>query len=108
MDAYRRNKIINKVLVPILAILSGLAVAAVLIIVAGVQPLEAYGELFKAAFGCQALSRCALFTTFERATPLDPHRPVGRHCLSLRYVQHWPGRPVHDWRPCCCLARFCR
>ena len=70
MDAYRRNKIINTILVPILAILSGLAVAAILIIVAGVQPLEAYGELFKAAFGCQALSRCALFTTFERATPL--------------------------------------
>jgi simple sugar transport system permease protein len=70
MDAYRRNKIVNTVLVPILAILSGLLVAAVLILFAGVQPTEAYAELFKAGFGCQEISRCALLTTLERATPL--------------------------------------
>lgn len=70
MDAYRRKKVVNTILVPILAILSGLAVAAVLIVVAGVHPLEAYVELFRAGFGCQELSRCALFTTLERSTPL--------------------------------------
>ena len=70
MDSYRRQKIVNAVLVPVLAILSGLLVAAVLILVTGVQPLVAFAELFRAGFGCQALSRCALFTTFQLATPL--------------------------------------
>lgn len=70
MDTYRRNKLIKTILVPILAILSGLAVAALLILLSGKPPLEAFSEMFRAGFGCQALNRCALFTTFERATPL--------------------------------------
>ena len=70
MDAYRRQQRLNAILVPILAILSGLLVAAVLILLAGESPIQAFGELFRAGFGCRSLTRCALFTTFERATPL--------------------------------------
>lgn len=70
MNSERRQQIVNAVLVPVLAVLSGLLVAAVLVIAADAPPLEAYGILFKAGFGCQSLTRCALFTTFERATPL--------------------------------------
>ena len=70
MDNYHRQQRINTVLVPLLAILSGLVVAAVLILFTGNSPLAAFEELFKAGFGCSALNRCAFFTTLERATPL--------------------------------------
>jgi simple sugar transport system permease protein len=70
MDAYRRQQLFSSVMVPILAILSGLLVAAILILFTGESPLAAFGELFRAGFGCRAIDRCALFTTFERATPL--------------------------------------
>lgn len=70
MNNERRQRILNTVLVPVLAVISGLLVATVLIIAAGKSPLEAYGVLFKAGFGCTSLSRCALFSTLERATPL--------------------------------------
>jgi simple sugar transport system permease protein len=70
MDTYRRQQLFSSVLVPILAILSGLLVAAVLILFTGESPLAAFGELFRAGFGCRALDRCALFTTLERSTPL--------------------------------------
>ncbi len=70
MDAYRRDKIMNQILVPILAILSGLGLAAGLVYLAGVNPIEAYSELFQAGFGCKGGGNCALLTTLERATPL--------------------------------------
>lgn len=70
MDKERRQKLFNTFLIPVLAIISGLAVASVLIAVTGTSPLEAYATLFKSGFSCSELSRCALFTTLERATPL--------------------------------------
>ena len=70
MDAYRRNNIINQILVPILAIITGLGLAAGLVYLAGVNPIEAYIELFQAGFGCKGGGNCALLTTLERATPL--------------------------------------
>lgn len=70
MDDYRRRKILTNILVPIMAILSGLVVAAFLILVTDVPPTQAYSELFQAGFGCREPTRCALFVTFERATPL--------------------------------------
>ncbi len=70
MDNFQRQQRLNTILVPILAILSGLFVAAILLIFTGDSPLQAFAELFKAGFGCRAINRCALFTTFERATPL--------------------------------------
>ncbi len=70
MTKERRQQIMSTVLVPVLAVLSGLLVASILVIAAGKPPFESYVELFKAGFGCKSLTRCALFTTFERATPL--------------------------------------
>jgi simple sugar transport system permease protein len=70
MDRERLRKIFNALLVPILAILSGLLVAAVLVLFTDTPPLTAYKELFAVGFGCRDLEHCALFTTLERATPL--------------------------------------
>jgi ABC-type uncharacterized transport system permease subunit len=70
MENYHRQQRFNAFLVPVLAILSGLVVAAVLIIFSGNSPLAAFGELFSAGFGCSSLNRCAFFTTLERSTPL--------------------------------------
>lgn len=70
MEAYQRRKRINTVLVPLLAVLSGLVVAGFLILFTDVSPFKAIVELFRAGFGCRSLTRCALFTTLERSTPL--------------------------------------
>lgn len=65
-----RRKRIDALLVPILAILSGLVVGAILILVTDKPPLEAFQILVKSSFGCKDLTHCALFSTLERATPL--------------------------------------
>jgi general nucleoside transport system permease protein len=70
MQSERQKQIVNAVLVPVLAIISGLVIAAGLILLTGKSPLEAFGILFRAGFGCQTLIRCAFFTTLERATPV--------------------------------------
>ncbi len=70
MESQRRRKLFQAFLVPVLAILSGLVVAAFLILLVDKSPFEAFAEMFSAGFGCRSLSRCALFTTLERATPL--------------------------------------
>ncbi|MEM7029450.1 MAG: ABC transporter permease [Chloroflexota bacterium] len=70
MNTFHRQQRFNAILVPILAILSGLLVAAVLILLSGESPIAAFQELFRAGFGCRSLTRCALFTTLERSTPL--------------------------------------
>jgi simple sugar transport system permease protein len=70
MTQERRNQIFAAVLVPALAVLSGLLLATVLVLIAGKSPLEAYRVLFSSGFGCNSLTRCALFTTLERSTPL--------------------------------------
>jgi simple sugar transport system permease protein len=68
--SYRRRKLTNSILVPVLAVISGLIVAGFLILFTDVSPFRAIWEMFAAGFGCRSLDRCALFTTFERATPL--------------------------------------
>lgn len=70
MDKERREKIFNAILIPVLAIISGLLVAAVLILLTDNSPIEAFKVLVSASFGCQSITRCALFTSLERATPL--------------------------------------
>ena len=70
MDSARRRKIIDAATVPILSIISGLLVAAVLVLFTGDSPWEAYKTLFSSSFGCSEITRCAFFTTLERATPL--------------------------------------
>ncbi len=70
MASQRRHEVRNSILVPVLAILSGLFVAAFLSLLTDTSPWTAYVTMFSAGFGCQELSRCALLTTLERSTPL--------------------------------------
>lgn len=70
MEKDRREKLIDALLIPVLAIISGLLVAAVLILLTDNSPIEAIKILFSASFGCNSLTRCAFFTSLERATPL--------------------------------------
>ncbi len=70
MDKERRRKLVNTLLVPVLAIISGLIVAAILVLTTGKSPLDAYRTLFESGFSCESLERCTFVTTLERATPL--------------------------------------
>lgn len=71
MTRQRIRQILNAILVPVLAVLSGLILMGVLILITGKPLFESYRVLFTAAFGCKnAQSSCQLFTTFERATPI--------------------------------------
>ena len=54
------------VLLPVLATLLALAFGAVLLLILGVNPLEAYGALFEGAFGTVS----GLTQTLTKATPL--------------------------------------
>ena len=70
MTNSRTRQLTDALLIPVLAVLSGLAVASVFVLFTGVPPLVAYRELFKAGFSCQALTNCNLFQTLQLATPL--------------------------------------
>jgi simple sugar transport system permease protein len=70
MTQHFRQQLMEAVLIPLLAILSGLLVASFFVLFTGVSPLRAYGELFRSGFSCIALTRCNLFQTFQLATPL--------------------------------------
>ena len=70
MDKERRTRLFDALVIPVLAIISGLIVAAFLILVTDNSPLEAYNAILQASFGCESLDRCSFFTTLERATPL--------------------------------------
>ncbi len=70
MDAETKERLIRSLMVPILAIISGLLVASIFVLIAGVNPLVAYGELFQAGFSCASLTHCNLFTTLQLGTPL--------------------------------------
>jgi general nucleoside transport system permease protein len=70
MNLETRQRIEYNIIIPILAVLSGLLLASVFILIAGHNPLTAYAEMFQAAFSCEMFTRCALFTTLQLATPL--------------------------------------
>jgi simple sugar transport system permease protein len=70
MNPETRQRIENNLLIPVLSILSGLLLAAIFVLMARNNPLQAYGRMIQAGFGCSALNRCALFTTLQLATPL--------------------------------------
>lgn len=70
MTSHFKQQLTEAVLIPVLAVLSGLAVASLFVLFTGVPPLEAYAELFRSGFGCVALTRCNLFQTLQLATPL--------------------------------------
>jgi len=70
MDLETRQRIEYNIIIPILAVASGLLLASIFIVMSGHNPLEAYVKMFQAAFSCESFKRCALFTTLQLATPL--------------------------------------
>lgn len=70
MNAERRRQLFNALVIPILAVLSGLLVATVLILFAKQSPLEAFRVIFQDGFTCNDVNHCAIFSTLERMTPL--------------------------------------
>lgn len=70
MDPDTQRKLRDNVAIPVLAVLAGMLVAAVFILMAGTNPISAYGKLFSAAFSCESAQRCNLFVTLQLATPL--------------------------------------
>jgi ABC-type uncharacterized transport system permease subunit len=70
MSPHFRQQLTEAVLIPLLAVISGLAVASLFVLFTGVPPLQAYGELFRSGFSCIELTRCNLFQTLQLATPL--------------------------------------
>src|SRR4030095_9181403 len=64
------RKILDAILVPVLAVLSGLVVMGVLILFLKKPLFESYAIPFPNGFGCQAYVNCIFITALERATPL--------------------------------------
>jgi len=64
------RKVLDAILVPLLAVLSGLVVMGILILFIHKPLLESYVVLFTNGFGCREFGNCIFITTLERATPL--------------------------------------
>lgn len=60
----------ESVVLPLLAILSGLLVSSLFLILRGSSPVEAYAVMFKTGFSCSKVDNCNLFQTLQLATPL--------------------------------------
>lgn len=70
MKNKRLRKLLDAILVPVLAILSGLVVMGILILILKKPLFESYAILFSKGFGCEAYGNCIFITALERATPL--------------------------------------
>jgi len=71
MNNKKLRKIIDAILVPLLAIISGLLVMALMISISGAPIGESYKVLFQKSFGCVEVGKnCPIFSTLERATPI--------------------------------------
>lgn len=70
MKSPQFRKVLDAILVPLLAVLSGLVVMAILILLLGKPVFESYAILFSNGFGCKEYGNCIFITTLERATPL--------------------------------------
>jgi simple sugar transport system permease protein len=60
----------DAILVPLLAIISGLIVMGILIIIIKKPLFQSYAILFSTGFGCAKYGSCIFITALERATPL--------------------------------------
>lgn len=70
MNSKQLRKLLDAILVPVLAILSGLVVMGILIVILKKPLFESYAILFSKGFGCEAYGNCIFITALERATPL--------------------------------------
>jgi general nucleoside transport system permease protein len=63
-------KVLDTILVPLLAMISGLVVMGILIVLIKKPLFESYAILFSTGFGCEKVGNCIFITALERATPL--------------------------------------
>jgi len=71
MKNKKLRRIFDAFLVPVLAIISGLIVMAVMIRISGAPIIESYQVLLEKSFGCEKIGfNCPLISTLERATPI--------------------------------------
>ena len=71
MNNKKLRKVFDAILVPILAIVSGLLVMGVMISMQGAPIGESYKVLLQKSFGCVEIGKnCPIFSTLERATPI--------------------------------------
>jgi len=70
MGNQNRKRLIRQFTIPLLAIICGLLLAAVLLLLADKSPSAAIQSIFRDAFSCSSFNNCNLFTTFSLATPL--------------------------------------
>jgi simple sugar transport system permease protein len=61
---------LDSILVPALAMISGLIVMGILIVLIKKPLFESYAILFSTGFGCERIGNCIFITALERATPL--------------------------------------
>jgi ABC-type uncharacterized transport system permease subunit len=70
MNNPRFRKLLDAILVPLLAIVSGLVVMGILIVILDKPLFQSYAILFSRGFGCEQYGNCIFITTLERATPI--------------------------------------
>jgi simple sugar transport system permease protein len=70
MNSPQIRKLLDAILVPLLAVLSGLVLMGILIVTLDKPLFESYAILFSRGFGCEEYGNCIFITTLERATPL--------------------------------------
>src|SRR5689334_8915056 len=70
MARNRLLKLLDTILVPALALISGLIVMGILILLIRKPLFESYAILFSTGFGCEKYGDCIFITALERATPL--------------------------------------
>ena len=70
MKDQRFRKLLDAILVPVLAVISGLVVMGILLLILRKPLFESYAVLFSKGFGCAAYGNCIFITALERATPL--------------------------------------
>jgi ABC-type uncharacterized transport system permease subunit len=70
MTRIRLLRLLDSILVPVLAMISGLIVMGILIVLIKKPLFESYAILFSTGFGCEKYGNCIFITALERATPL--------------------------------------
>lgn len=70
MARTRLLRLLDAILVPALAMISGLIVMGILILLIRKPLFESYAILFSTGFGCEKYGDCIFITALERATPL--------------------------------------
>ena len=90
-------------MVQLAAVLLALLIGAIMLLVSGANPIEAYGALLRGSFG----SMTAFGRTLEKATPMIFSRTGSGFRLQSRDVQHWRPGAAAVWCYYGRLSGFC-